>query len=142
MCVTTNGVWNGNRIYWTLAHSSRLHFTHTHTHTRARARAHTHTHEQTLVSSATVITSFLVMASIDVRSPFTEFPNRPSVLATAILSSLEVEVTLRLTVSQYVLVSSTLVGLATRFYFLSEGCCLIFAALFLWGTLSDERTGL
>jgi hypothetical protein len=40
----------------------------------------------------------------------------------------EVEVTLRLTVSQsvsqYVLVSSTLVGLATRYYFLSECCCL------------------
>jgi hypothetical protein len=32
----------------------------------------------------------------------------------------EVEVTLRLTAGQYVLVSSTLVGLATRYYFLSE----------------------
>jgi hypothetical protein len=37
------------------------------------------------------------------------------------------EVTLRLTVSQYVLVSSTLVGLATRYYFLSECSCLKFA---------------
>jgi hypothetical protein len=45
-------------------------------------------------------------------------------------------------VSQYVLVSSTLVGLTTRYYFLSEGCCLKFAVLFLWGALSDERTGL
>jgi hypothetical protein len=45
-------------------------------------------------------------------------------------------------VSQYVLVSSTLVGLATRYYFLSECCCLKFAVLFLWGALSDERTGL
>jgi hypothetical protein len=35
----------------------------------------------------------------------------------------EVEVALRLTVSQYVLVSSTLVGLATRYYFLSECYC-------------------
>jgi hypothetical protein len=50
------------------------------------------------------------------------------------------EVTLRLTVSQYVLVSSTLVGLATRYYFLTEGCCLKVAILFLWGALSDERT--
>jgi hypothetical protein len=41
----------------------------------------------------------------------------------------------------YVLVSSTLVGLATRYYFLAECCCLKFAVLFLWGTLSDERTG-
>jgi hypothetical protein len=40
------------------------------------------------------------------------------------------------------LVSSTLVGLATRYYFLSECCCLKFAVLFLWGALSDERTGL
>jgi hypothetical protein len=62
----------------------------------------------------------------------------------------EEEVALRLmvrqsvsqSVSQYVSVSSTLVGLATRYYFLSECCCLIFAVLFLWGALSDERTGL
>jgi hypothetical protein len=45
-------------------------------------------------------------------------------------------------VSQYVLVSSTLVALATRYYFLSECCCLKFAVLYLLGTLSDERTGL
>jgi uncharacterized membrane protein len=43
--------------------------------------------------------------------------------------------------SQYVLVSSTLVGLATRYYFLSVCCCLKFVVLFLWGALSDERTG-
>jgi hypothetical protein len=50
---------------------------------------------------------------------------------------IEVEVTLRLTVSQsvsqYVLVSGTLVGLTTRYYFLSECCCLKFAVLYLWG---------
>jgi hypothetical protein len=33
------------------------------------------------------------------------------------------------------------VGLATRYYFLSECCCLKFAVLFLWGALSDERKG-
>jgi hypothetical protein len=54
----------------------------------------------------------------------------------------EVEVTLLLTVSQYVFVSSTLVGLATRYYFLSECCCLKFAVLFLWSALSEVRTGL
>jgi hypothetical protein len=54
----------------------------------------------------------------------------------------EVEVSLRLTVSQYVLVSSTLMGLATRYYFLSECRCLKFAVLYLLGTLSDERAGL
>jgi hypothetical protein len=58
----------------------------------------------------------------------------------------KVEVTLRLTVgqsvSQYVLVSNTLVRLATRYYFLSKCCCPKFAVLFLWGALSDERTGL
>jgi hypothetical protein len=32
-------------------------------------------------------------------------------------------------------------GLATRYYFLSE-CCLKFEVLFLWGALSDERRGL
>jgi hypothetical protein len=57
----------------------------------------------------------------------------------------EVEVTLRLTVSQSVStswVSSTHVGLAARYYFLSECCCLKFAVLYLWGALSDERMGL
>jgi hypothetical protein len=53
----------------------------------------------------------------------------------------KVEVTSQLTVCQYVLVSGTLVGLVTRYYFLSE-CYLKFAVLFLWGTLSDERTSL
>jgi hypothetical protein len=45
-------------------------------------------------------------------------------------------------VSQYVLVSSTLVGLSTRYYFLSECCCQKFAVLYLCGALSGERTGL
>jgi hypothetical protein len=45
-------------------------------------------------------------------------------------------------VSQYVLVSSILVGLAAIYYFLSECCCMKFAVLFLWGAFSDERTGL
>jgi hypothetical protein len=31
------------------------------------------------------------------------------------------------------------VGLATRYYFLSECCCLKFEVLYLWGALSDER---
>jgi hypothetical protein len=44
-------------------------------------------------------------------------------------------------VSQYVLVPSTLVGLATRYYFLSACCYLKFAVLFLWDALSDERIG-
>jgi hypothetical protein len=38
--------------------------------------------------------------------------------------------------------SNTLVGIVTRYYFLSECYCLNFAVLFLWGALSDERTGL
>jgi hypothetical protein len=49
---------------------------------------------------------------------------------------LEVEVTLRLTDGRYVL------GLVTRYYFMSEGFCLKVAVLFLWNALSDERTGL
>jgi hypothetical protein len=39
-------------------------------------------------------------------------------------------------------VSGTLLGLVTRYYFLSEGCCLKVAVLCLWGALSDERAGL
>jgi hypothetical protein len=55
----------------------------------------------------------------------------------------EVEVTSRLTVSQAdVRVSSTLVGLATRYYFLSEGRFLKVTVLSMWGALSDERYGL
>jgi hypothetical protein len=33
-------------------------------------------------------------------------------------------------------------GLPARYYFLSEGCCLKVAVLFLWGALYDERTRL
>jgi hypothetical protein len=43
-------------------------------------------------------------------------------------------------VSQYVLVSSTLVGLATRYYLLSECSYPKFTVLYLLGALSDERT--
>jgi hypothetical protein len=46
------------------------------------------------------------------------------------------------TVSQYVLLSSTLVGLVARYYLLSECCCMKLAVLYLWGALFDERTGL
>jgi hypothetical protein len=42
-------------------------------------------------------------------------------------------------VSQHVLVSSTLLGLATRYYFLSECWCLEFAVLYLWGARERER---
>jgi hypothetical protein len=68
-------------------------------------------------------------------------PRVQYVLCAAVFE-VEVEVTLRLTVSQYVLVSSTLLGLATRYYFLSKCCCLKFAVLYLLGALSDERAGL
>jgi hypothetical protein len=42
-------------------------------------------------------------------------------------------------VSQHVLMSRPLV---TRYYFLSECCCLKIAVLCLWGALSDERTNM
>jgi hypothetical protein len=45
-----------------------------------------------------------------------------------------------LSVSQYVLVSSTLVGLATRYYFLSECCCLNFVSQ--WVSMSWYRVPL
>jgi hypothetical protein len=53
------------------------------------------------------------------------------------------KVTLRLTISQSVCfgVEPTL-GLVTRYYFLSEGCCLKVAVLSLLGALSDERSGM
>jgi hypothetical protein len=74
--------------------------------------------------------------------PVAGFSLRIYPFSTIVEICVEVEVTFRLTVSQYVLVSSTLVGLATRYYFLSECCCSKVAALFLWDSLSDERAGL
>jgi hypothetical protein len=44
---------------------------------------------------------------------------------------------LRQTVSRSVLVSSTLLGLKTKFF-----SCLTIAGLLMWGALSDERTDL
>jgi hypothetical protein len=45
----------------------------------------------------------------------------------------EVEVCLRV---------ESILELVTRYYFLSERCCLKVAVFFLWGALSDERTDL
>jgi hypothetical protein len=60
-----------------------------------------------------------------------------------LLTGSKCEVTLRLTVSQSIcLVIEHPLGLATRYYFLSECCCLKLAVLFLWDALSDGRTGL
>jgi hypothetical protein len=51
--------------------------------------------------------------------------------------SVKVKVTLRLTVSQSVLVSSPIWGSLPDIYY-----CLTVTVLLLWGALSDERTGL
>jgi hypothetical protein len=57
-------------------------------------------------------------------------------------SCLWLRVTLRVTVSQYVLVSSPLCGRLTRYCFLFKSLGLEFVVLSLWGTLSDQRPGL
>jgi hypothetical protein len=62
-------------------------------------------------------------------------------------SALEVKVMLQLKVSQSVSQSVSqgiepTLRLVTRYYFLSEGCCLKVAVLSLYGALSDERSGL
>jgi hypothetical protein len=61
------------------------------------------------------------------------------VSTTYISLDVEVEVTLRQPVSQYVLASSTLVELATRYYFLSKCYCVIFAVLRL-KLICDRRS--
>jgi hypothetical protein len=51
----------------------------------------------------------------------------------------EEDVSLRLTASESVCLAVVpTLGLVTRCYFLSEGCCLKVEVLFLWGTLSDK----
>jgi hypothetical protein len=58
-------------------------------------------------------------------------------------AEVEVEVTLRLSVSQSVCLGvEPILGLAIRYYFLSERCCLKVVVLFIWGALSDEKMGL
>jgi hypothetical protein len=58
------------------------------------------------------------------------------------LTKIEVKVTLRLAVSQSVCRGfEPTLRLVTRYYFLSEYCCLKVAVLSLWGSLSDERSG-
>jgi hypothetical protein len=55
----------------------------------------------------------------------------------------EVKITSQLMVSQSLCQGfEPTLGLATRYYFLSEGCRLKVAILSLWGALSDERSGL
>jgi hypothetical protein len=52
----------------------------------------------------------------------------PYQLTLSIEVEVEIEDTLR-----------TALGLVTRYYSLSEGCCLKVAVLFLWSAFSDER---
>jgi hypothetical protein len=55
----------------------------------------------------------------------------------------EFEVTLQLTVGQSVCQGiEPILGLETRYYFLSEGCFLKVTVLSSYGALSDERSGL
>jgi hypothetical protein len=55
----------------------------------------------------------------------------------------QVKVTLQLMVSQSLCQGiEPILGLVTRYYFLSEGCFLKFAFLSFCGALSDERSGL
>jgi hypothetical protein len=140
----------GSRVHWTILSNSWLHFT-----------DHCYIPEPSvavfnslplvtasnggrsfpfLLGSRTVLVPQLSNSRLTGFSSLNSFNRLP--LYSLSLSEVEVEVTLRLTVSRYVLVSSTLVRLATRCYFLSECCCLKFAVLFRWGILSDERTGL
>jgi hypothetical protein len=59
------------------------------------------------------------------------------------LALVEVEAKLRLKVSQSVCQGAEpTLGLVTKYYFLSECCCLKVAVLSLWGALSDKRSGL
>jgi hypothetical protein len=56
---------------------------------------------------------------------------------------IKVKVTLQLTVSQSLCRGiEPILGLVTRYYFLSEGYFLKFAVLSFWGALSNERSGL
>jgi hypothetical protein len=55
----------------------------------------------------------------------------------------KIKVALQLTVSQPLCQGmEPILGLVTRYYFLSEGCFLKFAVLSFWGVLSDDRSGL
>jgi hypothetical protein len=64
--------------------------------------------------------------------------------AGSVLSKSQVKVTLQLTVSQSLCQGiEPILGLVTRYYFLSEDCFLKFAlVLSLWDALSDERSDL
>jgi hypothetical protein len=92
---------------------------------------------QLLLNSSSQLFSSLSSAGIMALFFCLKFETSPT------LQNIEVEVTLRLTVSQPVCqgVEPSL-GLVPRYYFLSECRCLKVAVLSLCGALSDERFGL
>jgi hypothetical protein len=135
--VFTNGVWIGNRIYWTLTLVTTINY-------KSLTELHTPAHIKSsslhlpLLGSVFQLRTFLFLWVSELFPPLaTSF----SLLTTATLSWLKINHSKlcydRRSVDQSVLVSSPIWGSRPDFYYYQT-----FVGLLMWGDLSDERTGL
>jgi hypothetical protein len=132
--VTINEVWIGNRIYWTLTLATANNYdSHWVTHFKGHCNYSTHTVFSVFISR------YLVAVFIDGSSPSSGFPNCPRPhLPTSQFSQLQLSTDSTTTVSyittdgQSVLVSSTHLGLTTRFLLLSDSCGFVDVGRPLW----------
>jgi hypothetical protein len=123
--VTTDGVWIGNRIYWTLQHTTRDYISQI-----------TITHR--LVFSVVVVSSLLGNGFQRRAFPSSGSPNCPPPQLPASIIQVKVKACYdRRSVGQSVLGQVTIPGPYPYFYY-----CHTVVGLLNWGTLSDERMGL
>jgi hypothetical protein len=89
-----------------------------------------------------ILASTVILSSESCGTTLSQLWGRYNCLSPAAFQ-LKVKVRLQLTVSQSLCQGiEPILGLVTRYYFLSEGCFLKFAVMSFWGALSDERSGL
>jgi hypothetical protein len=127
--VTTDGIWIGNRIYWTLTEPKYIQLRRSHSVTHSKDHCNYSTHKVFSVFTSRC----LVVVSNGGRSPSLGLPNCPRRQMPKSKSHCDWR-----SVSQWVLVSSPIWGSWPDINYYR----LTVTVLLLWGALSDERTSM
>jgi hypothetical protein len=141
--VTIDGVWIGNRIHWTLTERNPKELRQSYWVTHSKDHCNYSTHKVFSVCCASPVAAWWRVSTMSSASMRTFLDAGYYITNKSLLQLLtpRIKVESKLcydwrSVGQSVLVSSTHLGLTTRFF------CRKFAGSLMWGALSDERTGL